>query len=334
MSVPRRLRVPVLLLASVVGADAVAQEASPGEAPASHAADAAVAPKVLVLTMFGGEAEPWLEGEEITPGLRGGYPELACAGEDLYVMTTAMGFANAASSVSALVWSEQVDLSDTYILIAGIAGVNPEFGTLGSALWAPYAIDGGLRHEIDPRQMRDNASGGVVALGAEAPGEPAGWAAGTEVDALNPDLAQRAYEITRDVELADSPEAQAYRATYEAEAARAEPAVGLCDTVSSDTYWHGSLTGEAMEEWVRLLTDGAARYCTTQMEDNATLTALRRGAEAGRLDFDRIAVLRTASNFDREAPGQEALASLTATSGGFGPAMENAYRIGTAFARR
>jgi hypothetical protein len=42
-----------------------------------------------------------------------------------------------------------------------------------------------------------------------------------------------------------------------------------------DTYWHGSLIAEGMEEWTKVLTDGAANYCTTQMEDNATLTALR-----------------------------------------------------------
>ena len=76
----------------------------------------------------------------------------------------------------------------------------------------------------------------------------------------------------------------------------------------------------------------AANYCTTQMEDNAMLTALRRGSDAGLLDFDRIAVLRTASNFDREAPGQTPVASLTATSGGFGPATTNAYRVGSTFA--
>jgi hypothetical protein len=43
-------------------------------------------------------------------------------------------------------------------------------------------------------------------------------------------------------------------------------------------------------------------------------------------------LLRTASNFDREAPGQTPIASLTAKSGGFGPATTNAYRVGSAFA--
>ena len=142
----------------------------------------------------------------------------------------------------------------------------------------------------------------------------------------------RALALTTNVELADSPEAAAYRATYAAEAARAAPTIRICDTASMDTYWHGSLIAEGMEEWTKVLTDGAANYCTTQMEDNATLTALRRGADAGLLNFDRVAVLRTASNFDREAPGQTPIASLTARSGGFGPATTNAYRVGSAFA--
>ena len=67
--------------------------------------------------------------------------------------------------------------------------------------------------------------------------------------------------------------------------------------------------------------------CTTQQEDNATLTALERGAEANLVDFNRIAILRTASNFDREAPGQSAADSLRARSGGYLPSVTNAYRV-------
>ncbi len=48
-------------------------------------------------------------------------------------------------------------------------------------------------------------------------------------------------------------------------------------------------------------------------EDNATLTALKRGAEAGLVDFTRIAVMRRASNFDREPAGPSAADSLRAT---------------------
>jgi purine nucleoside permease len=86
-----------------------------------------------------------------------------------------------------------------------------------------------------------------------------------------------------------------------------------------------------MEKWVELLTDGKATYCTSQMEDNATLTALKRASEAGKLDFDRIALLRTASNFDRQGEDQTALESLKSESGGFKLATTNAYRIGKAY---
>ena len=87
-----------------------------------------------------------------------------------------------------------------------------------------------------------------------------------------------------------------------------------------------------MTEWSKLLTDGKADYCTSQMEDNATLTSLKRAADAGKLDFNRIALLRTASNFDRQGKDQTAAESLAANSGGFPLATTNAYRVGKAYA--
>lgn len=69
---------------------------------------------------------------------------------------------------------------------------------------------------------------------------------------------------------------------------------------------------------------GETNYCMTEMEDTGSLTALSRLAEAGRVDLNRVLVLRTASNFDRPYPGQTA-----AESGGFVPSVENAYRAGS-----
>ena len=304
---------------------------------AQAALAAPIAPKVLVITMFAPEAAPWRDGRKLdtrvaVPGLSKEFPDVACDAAGLCVMTTSMGYANAATSVAAVIFSGKFELSKTYFLVAGIGGVDPSDATLGSALWARYVVDGGLRHEIDPRQVPAGWPNGMLGLGATAPNEKPTWGAGTEVYHLSDPLVDRALALTRDVELADSPEAASYRATYATAAARAAPVTRICDTASMDTYWHGSLIAEGMEQWAKAVTDGAANYCTTQMEDNATLTALRRGSDAGLLDFDRIAVLRTASNFDREAPGQTPLASLAATSGGFGPATTNAYRVGSAFA--
>ncbi len=296
-----------------------------------------IAPKVMVITMFGGEAKPWHEGRKLetrvaVPGLSAEAPEVACDGAGLCVMTTSMGYANAASSTAALALSAAFDLRETYFIIAGIAGVDPADGTTGGAYWAEHVVDGWLRHDIDPRQIPAGWPSGAVALGAAAPGDRPGWRAGTEVFDLNPALAAKALALTEKVELADSDAAKAYRAKYAEPAAKAAPSVKICDTVSGDTYWHGGLIGSAVQGWTWLMTDGAANYCTTQMEDNATLTALSRAAAAGRLDLDRVAVLRTASNFDREAPGMTAAESLAAESGGFGPATTNAYRVGGALA--
>jgi len=292
----------------------------------------AIAPKVVVITMFGGEAKPWLDGEALThklalPGLSKAYPEVACTDEGLCVMTTNMGYANAASSIAALVFSGRFDLTKTYFLISGIAGVDPAQGTLGSAHWARFAVDGGLQNEIDAREAPADWSAGYLAIGAPAPGRKAELRYDDEVYHLNEDLLQAAFRLTKDVELADSDAAKAYRAKYAEASATAPPQVSICDTISSDTWWHGARLGAAMEAYAKLVTDGEANPCTTQQEDNATLTALERGAEANLVDFNRIAILRTASNFDREAPGQSAADSLLARSGGYLPSVTNAYRV-------
>jgi purine nucleoside permease len=296
-----------------------------------------VAPKVLVVTMFGGEAKPWLDGEALTrklapPGLSKAYPDVACSDDGLCLTTTGMGYANAASSIAALVFGGEFDLSKTYFLIAGIAGVDPAEGTLGSAHWARFALDGGLQNEIDPREAPAEWSAGYLAIGAAAPGKRAEDHYGDEVYRLNEDLLQAAYRLTKDVDLVDSDAAKAYRAKYSEPAATAPPRVSICDTISSDTWWHGARLGAAMEAYAKLIADGAANPCTTQQEDNATLTALKRGAEANRLDFNRVAILRTASNFDREAPGQSAAESLAARSGGYVPSVANAHRVGAKLA--
>lgn len=300
--------------------------------PPAFSAEPAIAPRVLVITMFGGEAKPWLDGDALghripAPGLSKAYPDVACSEEGLCMMTTGMGYANAASSVAALVSGGRFDLTKTYFLVSGIAGVDPAQGTLGSAHWARFVVDGGLQNEIDPREAPADWPSGYLAIGAAAPGEKVEPRYGDEVYRLNEDLLRAAYRLTKDIDLVDSDAAKAYRAKYLEPTATAPPQVSICDTISSDTWWHGARLGAAMEAYAKLVTNGEANPCTTQQEDNATLTALKRGAEAGLVDFDRIAVMRTASNFDREAPGQSATQSLSARSGGYFPSVANAHRV-------
>jgi purine nucleoside permease len=296
------------------------------------AADPPIAPKVLVITMFGGEVKPWRDGDALghlipVPGLSKAFPNVSCSDDGLCMVTTGMGYANAATSVAAVVFSGRFDLTKTYFLISGIAGVDPAQGTLGSAHWARFAVDGGLQNEIDPREAPADWTSGYLAIGASAPGEKAELQYGDEIYRLNEDLLQAAFRLTKDVNLVDSDAAEASRAKYTEPAATAPPQVSICDTISSDTWWYGERLATAMEAYAKLITNGEANPCTTQQEDNATLTALKRGADAGLLDFNRIAVLRTASDFDREAPGQSAAASLTARSSGYFPSVANAHRL-------
>jgi purine nucleoside permease len=245
-----------------------------------------------------------------------------------------MGYANAASSIAALVFGGKFDLTKTYFLVAGIAGVDPSQGTVGSAHWARYAVDGGLQQEIDAREDPSGWATGYFAFGTSAPGfaSPKDERYGTEVYRLNEDLLQAAFRLTKDVELADNEVAKETRAKYAEPVAKAPPQVSICDTISSDTWWSGALLSAAMDAYAKVMTNGEAIPCTTQQEDNATLTALKRGAEANLLDLNRVAILRTGADFDRQAPGETAAGSLSLPPEIFLPSIANAHRVGARLA--
>ncbi len=298
------------------------------------AAGSTMAPKVLVITTFAGEAKPWLDSEALThkiavPGLFAAFPDVACSDDGICMVTTGMGYANAASSLAALVFSGRFDLTKTYFLISGIGGIDPAKGTLGSAHWARYAVDVGLQNEIDAREMPPDWTTGYLAFGAPAPGIKSAPQKryGTEVYRLNEDLLQAALRLTKGVDLADSDVAKANRSKYPEPAATAPAEVSICDTLSSDTWWFGTRLAAAMDAYAKAMTDGEANPCTTQQEDNATLTALQRGAEAGLLDFNRVAILRTGADFDRQPPAETAAESLSLPAGIILPAITNAHLV-------
>lgn len=156
---------------------------------------------------------------------------------------------------------------------------------------------------------------------------------------LDEALLQKAYALSRNVVLADGPEAQKARARFDApggdpkvdyKSATQPPSVLQCDTLAGDTWFSGTLLGQRATEWTRILTDGQGTYCTTQQEDNATYEALKRGASAHRVDLRRVAVLRAGSDFDRPAPGQTSADNLLAyqSQGGFAIALQNLFLAG------
>ncbi len=293
--------------------------------------------KVVIISMFPPEAAPWIAPlqlvEEIkVPGLPVESPAVKCNTDDVCLMIAGMGHANVAASTTALTLDPRFDLRKTYFLIAGIAGIDPARGTTGTATWARYLVDAGIAHEIDAREKPKKWQSGYIGIMTKGPGEKPKFEYQTEVAQLDEALLQKALELTRNAKLEDSDKARAYRAHYKKAPANRRPKVIQCDTLGGDTWWHGRRLGQHARDWTKLLTDGKGVYCTTQQEDNATYNALARAAASGKVDIKRLAVLRTASNFDRPYSGQSAYASLMAStsggSGGFGPATANLYNAG------
>ena len=98
------------------------------------------------------------------------------------------------------------------------------------------------------------------------------------------------------------------------------------------TFWHGALMDQWANEWVSYFTGGKGNFMVSAMEDTGTLQALTFLSQAGRVDFNRVLVLRTVSNYDREPPGSTFSESLKQMALGnypaFMPAVEAAYAIG------
>jgi len=235
--------------------------------------------------------------------------------------------------MTALTFSPLFNLTKTYFLIAGIAGINPEIATLGSVTFARYAVQVALQYEFDAREIPANFSTGYVPQGSTSPSQYPQSIYGTEVFEVNDALRQLAIGFAKTAALNDSADAQAYRANYATTTAYTAgsqaPGVVACDVATSDVYFSGTLLSEAFGNTTRLFTNGSGIYCTTAQEDNATLEALLRGASRNLTDFSRIIVMRTASDFDRPYAGASDLYNLFyAQQGGFEPALQNIYLAG------
>ena len=218
-------------------------------------------------------------------------------------------------------------------MVAGIAGVNPEVATTCSVTFARYAIQVALQYEFSQFDIPTNFTNGYIPLGAHSPQQYPASIYGTEVIEFNQNLQKWAASTASKADLADSHDAKVYRANYAASAAyaagAAPPKVYMCDVATSDVYYSGTTLSEAFGNYTTLVTNGSGVYCTTAQEDNATGEALLRAALSKLVDFSRVIVMRTASDFDRPYPGEAATTNLWwAQQGAFEPAIENLYIAG------
>lgn len=217
----------------------------------------------------------------------------------------------------------------TRSLIAGIAGVNPNFGTLGSAGLARYAVQVALAHELDAREMPQDWPTGYFLQGTKEPNVINGAEHyGTEVFELNTNLRERVHAYTEGLTLNDTVKAQAFRVKYPQDVAKAPPSVIYGDVATSDVYFAGELLCQAFANITKLWTNGTGEYVFTAQEDNATFEVFIRYHLAGLVDFARVILLRTGSDFDRAPPGMSAYDGFTADQGGFPPALQNLFVVG------
>jgi purine nucleoside permease len=88
------------------------------------------------------------------------------------------------------------------------------------------------------------------------------------------------------------------------------------------------------DKWMTYFTGGRGKFATTAMEDTGTLQSLELLSRAGLVDYQRVLVLRTVSNYDQQPRGMDAATSLanqrTSVFGAYLPSLESAYRVGHA----
>jgi|SRR5579862_2284938 len=305
--------------------------------------DRPVPVKVVVVTMFEqgadtgdqpGEFQYWVEREKLDRVLPfpQGNRDLRMNARGILGVVTGVGTAKAAATIMALGLDPRFDLSKAYWLVAGIAGVNPNAASLGSAAWAEWVVDGDLAHEIDGREIPPDWKTGFVPLRRSVPYELPKAPDEGQVYHLNPQLTDWAYRLSREVRLSDDDAMRAEREKFEQANARLAPFVLKGDTLSSSTFWHGKLLSQWATDWVAYHTDGQGSYTTAAIEDTGTLQSLTFLARVGRVDLKRVMVLRTASNFDQQAPGISAAESLSTKRIGrytaYLPALDAAWRVG------
>ncbi|GAA6060777.1 hypothetical protein JCM10212_006757 [Sporobolomyces blumeae] len=332
------LSVAKTLVASALVGSAVAAPAPAAPVELVKRSNEKISPKVMIVTMFAPERAVWMEPLELThnvsfAGASPLFPYVACnARRTVCHATTGEAEINAATTMMALTLAPQFNLTESYFLLNGIAGVNPYMGTLGSAGWARFVVQSGLAYELDARQMPANWSTGYWALGTKAPGQLPNVTDlyGTEVFELNTNLLDRVLNITSNVKLNDTEGAAAYRSKFNFAPANEAPAVFQDSAlVPSDAYFAGTLLAESWGNYTELMTKGQGKYALTAQEDNASLEALMRADKAGLVDFSRVMLLRTASDFDR-APERDddAYTAFFAEQDGFGIATQNLVLAG------
>ncbi|TYK66659.1 purine nucleoside permease [Colwellia echini] len=300
--------------------------------------------KFVIVTMFeigddtddtAGEFQLWKQRQELTTRIP--FPQ---SHHDLYLneetgvlgMVTGIGTSHSAGAAMALGMDPRFDLSQAYWLIAGIAGIDPEDASIGSAAWAEYLVDGDLMHAIDPREMPVEWETGYFARGTHGPHDKTRPEPKGEVFQVNAGLTNWAFELTKDIELPDFESLEKTRSLYVNHPnAQRKPFVLKGDQLAAMKFWHGQYLNDWANNWVDFWTDGQGEFVTSAMEDTGTFMSLSFLDNIGKVDKNRVMVLRTGSNYSIPPPGVTAAENLLAENEGYAgldAALESAYVVG------
>ncbi|WP_159981843.1 MULTISPECIES: purine nucleoside permease [unclassified Novosphingobium] len=250
-------------------------------------------------------------------------------------MVTGIGTARSTAATLALGLDQRFDLTQAYWLVAGIAGIDPEDASIGSVAWARYVVDGDLAHEIDAREIPANWKSGYFPRDTKGPNDlttkpdPSGG----EMYQVNPSLEKWAFNLTKDIELPDTPAIAAERAKFSGYPhAQEAPFVLEGDTLSAMTFWHGEKLTDWANDWVRYWSSGKGEFVTSAMEDTGVMQSMTYLDNIGRADRDRVLVVRAGSNFTMPPPGVDAATYLLSENEGYAgleAAVENLYTVGS-----
>ncbi len=298
--------------------------------------------RVVVVTAFeigedtgdkAGEFQAWAQVMPQKIPFKTGFRDLRYdPARKVLLLSTSMGTNRAAISTMALGLDPRFDLSKSYWLIAAIAGVNPNQGSVGSAAWIGAVIDSDFGYMIDPRETPKAWSIGQIPLHRKAPYEGPPAADNENLFPLNLALRDWAFDLTRGAAIADNDALKALRAPYVGlPKAQTPPMVLKGDEVSGQAFWHGVILNQHYEAWANYWTGDQDGFVMTGMEDTGVLAAIDALGRAGRADPKRVLVLRTASNYTTQPPGGDAAANLLGEQTGV-PALQSsldaAFKVG------
>lgn len=259
----------------------------------------------------------WKDSEPVT--VKGALNPVYCDGDGVCGSVLGMGKVSSSASMQAILLDPNLDFSQAYFIISGVAGTPPARGTIGEVNWGSWLVDYDLGHRWAPEEGEPGAPTFMPRKGYEA----------VRLFRLNPDLVGWAMRVTADTPLKDSDAARVYRQRYPQEAARRDPFVGTGTHMTGDTFFHGPGMSEQAQYIAKLY--GADDYVITEMEAAAiTLVVKRLHGD------DRVMSLRGAVNYDQGSPGETTLQHLDPapgqTAGGFAETVENVAAVGSRMA--